>query len=42
LFNEHKAYEANYKRKLKAYQHPYLKFRHESPFAILENNLDIG
>jgi hypothetical protein len=42
LFNEHKAYEANYERKLEAYQNAYLEVKHDSPFATLDNSFEIG
>jgi hypothetical protein len=40
LFDEHKVDEANYRRKLKAYQEAYLNFLYESPFTTLEDTFD--
>ncbi len=40
LFDEHKVDEANYTRKLKAYQEAYFNFLYESPFTTLEDNFD--
>jgi hypothetical protein len=40
LFDEHKANEANYRRKLKAYREAYLEFRYDSLSTTLEGNFN--
>jgi len=40
LLDEHKAYEAIFRRRFKAYMEAYPEFKYESPFAILKDNFD--
>jgi hypothetical protein len=40
LFNEHKANETNYRKKLKAYQEAYPKFRYDSTSTTHEDNFN--
>ncbi len=42
LFNEHKANETSYKRKLKAYWETYIEFRYDSPSTTPEHNFNIS
>jgi hypothetical protein len=41
LFDEHKANEASYKRRLKAYKEAYSKFKYDSVFVTFENSFNI-
>jgi hypothetical protein len=41
LFDDHKAYEASSRRKLKAYMEAYPEFKYESPFATPKDNFNI-
>jgi hypothetical protein len=40
LFDEHKGYEANSRRRLEVYMEACLKFKYESPFAIPKDNFN--
>jgi hypothetical protein len=40
LFDEHKADEANYRRKLKAYMEAYPKFKYDSPSTTHEDSFN--
>jgi hypothetical protein len=40
LFDEHKANENSYRRKLKAYQKTYIDFWYDIPLVIPEDNFD--
>jgi len=40
LFDEHKADEVSYKRRLKTYKETYPKFKYDSLFVTLENSFN--
>lgn len=40
LFDEHKANETNYKRRLKAYRETYFKFKYDSPFTTPKDSFN--